>query len=38
MRYIKQAKLQQIKQHIKKGGVIAYATEFCYGLGCEQNN
>ena len=38
MRYIKQAKLQQIKQHIKKGGVIAYATEFCYGLGCDPYN
>lgn len=27
--------LRRIKQHLKQGGVIAYPTEFCYGLGCD---
>lgn len=25
-------------QHIKNGGVIAYPTEYCYGLGCDPFN
>ncbi|MDD3267489.1 MAG: L-threonylcarbamoyladenylate synthase [Burkholderiales bacterium] len=30
--------LIKIKQHLKKGGVIAYPTESCYGLGCDPKN
>jgi L-threonylcarbamoyladenylate synthase len=25
-------------QHLKRGGVIAYPTESCYGLGCDPRN
>lgn len=28
------SQLRKIKQHLKEGGVIAYPTESCYGLGC----
>lgn len=38
MKYIKQLELIKIKQHLKHGGVIAYATESCYGLGCDPFN
>ncbi|PIY05457.1 MAG: translation factor Sua5, partial [Gallionellaceae bacterium CG_4_10_14_3_um_filter_60_1069] len=24
--------------HLKRGGVIAYPTESCYGLGCDPRN
>jgi len=27
-----------IAAHLKRGGLIAYPTEFCYGLGCDPNN
>jgi L-threonylcarbamoyladenylate synthase len=27
-----------IKQHLRLGGVIAYPTESCFGLGCDPNN
>jgi len=27
-----------LQQHLKNGGVIAYPTESCYGLGCDPNN
>lgn len=27
-----------IRQHLRQGGVIAYATESCYGLGCDPRN
>lgn len=30
--------LNKIKQHLKRGGVIAYPTESCYGLGCDPFN
>lgn len=30
--------LLQIKRHIRNGGVIAYPTEYCYGLGCDPFN
>lgn len=30
--------LIKIKQHLKNGGVIAYPTESCYGLGCDPKN
>jgi L-threonylcarbamoyladenylate synthase len=28
----------RIRQHLKRGGVIAYPTESCYGLGCAPRN
>lgn len=27
--------LTALRAHLKRGGVIAYPTEFCYGLGCD---
>ncbi|WP_277074141.1 L-threonylcarbamoyladenylate synthase [Simonsiella muelleri] len=27
-----------LRAHLKRGGVIAYPTEFCYGLGCLPNH
>ncbi len=30
--------LKKIKQHISRGGIIAYPTEACYGLGCDPLN
>ena len=30
--------LRQIRAHLQRGGVIAYATESCYGLGCDPRN
>jgi len=30
--------IQQIKAHLRNGGVIAYPTESCYGLGCDPFN
>lgn len=32
------ARLRQIRAHLKRGGVIAYPTESCYGLGCDPRN
>lgn len=32
------ANLRQIKAHLKQGGIIAYPTESCYGLGCLPTN
>jgi L-threonylcarbamoyladenylate synthase len=29
---------RRIRQHLKRGGVIAYPTESCYGLGCDPHN
>lgn len=29
---------RRIRQHLKRGGVIAYPTESCYGLGCDPRN
>lgn len=26
---------QRIRRHLKRGGVLAYATESCFGLGCD---
>lgn len=28
----------RIRQYLKRGGVIAYPTESCYGLGCDPRN
>lgn len=30
--------LNKVKQHLRAGGVIAYPTESCYGLGCDPFN
>jgi L-threonylcarbamoyladenylate synthase len=30
--------IAQAAQTIKQGGVIAYPTEYCYGLGCDPSN
>ena len=32
------ALVPHVRAHLKKGGVIAYATESCYGLGCDPRN
>ncbi len=29
---------QQLAAHLKRGGLIAYPTESCYGLGCDPRN
>lgn len=28
----------RLKQHLRAGGLVAYATESCYGLGCDPLN
>ncbi len=38
MKYYSHALLSKVFTHIKNGGVIAYPTEFCYGLGCDPFN
>jgi L-threonylcarbamoyladenylate synthase len=30
--------LRRIKAHVARGGIIAYATEFCFGFGCNPRN
>ncbi|TCV80269.1 L-threonylcarbamoyladenylate synthase [Sulfurirhabdus autotrophica] len=30
--------LPNIRTHLRNGGIIAYATESCYGLGCNPHN
>lgn len=32
------ALLNRVRAHLKRGGVIAYPTESCYGLGCDPRN
>lgn len=32
------ALLYRVRAHLKQGGVIAYPTESCYGLGCDPRN
>ena len=32
------ARLRRIRAHLKAGGVIAYATESCFGFGCDPFN
>ncbi|MDD5180811.1 MAG: Sua5/YciO/YrdC/YwlC family protein, partial [Gallionellaceae bacterium] len=29
---------RRIAAHLKHGGLIAYPTEYCYGLGCDPRN
>lgn len=35
---IPNALLGRIRRHLEKGGIIAYPTESCYGLGCDPEN
>ncbi|XXQ68153.1 L-threonylcarbamoyladenylate synthase [Neisseriaceae bacterium B1] len=28
----------RLRAHLKRGGIIAYPTEYCYGLGCDPRN
>jgi L-threonylcarbamoyladenylate synthase len=30
--------ISRVRRHLRNGGVIAYATESCYGLGCDPRN
>lgn len=30
--------LKSLAAHLKRGGLIAYPTEYCYGLGCDPDN
>jgi L-threonylcarbamoyladenylate synthase len=30
--------IRRLRAHLKRGGLIAYATESCYGLGCDPGN
>lgn len=32
------ALLRRVSAHVRRAGVIAYATEGCYGLGCDPRN
>ena len=32
------ARLRRIRQRLRRGGVIAYATESCFGFGCDPQN
>jgi L-threonylcarbamoyladenylate synthase len=32
------ALIYRLRAHLKQGGVIAYPTESCYGLGCDPRN
>ncbi|HUV99263.1 MAG TPA: Sua5/YciO/YrdC/YwlC family protein [Gallionella sp.] len=34
----KSATFRRIAAHLKRGGLIAYPTESCYGLGCDPDN
>jgi L-threonylcarbamoyladenylate synthase len=38
MKYYSRALLKKIKRHLKDGGIIAYPTEYCFGLGCDPFN
>jgi L-threonylcarbamoyladenylate synthase len=37
-RFLAAMALRKIKVHLARGGVIAYATESCFGLGCDPAN
>jgi L-threonylcarbamoyladenylate synthase len=32
------ARVRRIRRHLRRGGVIAYATESCFGFGCDPQN
>jgi L-threonylcarbamoyladenylate synthase len=38
MRYLSIARVRRIRAHLRCGGIIAYATESCFGLGCDPEN
>lgn len=38
MKFYSTKLLQKVQAHLHKGGVIAYPTESCYGLGCDPFN
>lgn len=38
MRAMSIALVRRVRSHVRRGGVIAYATESCFGLGCDPHN
>jgi L-threonylcarbamoyladenylate synthase len=38
MRRLSVAEVRRVRAHLSCGGVIAYATESCFGLGCDPDN
>ncbi len=32
------ALIRRVAAHLRRGGLIAYPTEYCYGLGCDPRN
>jgi L-threonylcarbamoyladenylate synthase len=38
MQTLSAALVRRTRSHVRRGGVIAYATESCFGLGCDPNN
>ncbi len=32
------ARVRRVRVHLRRGGIIAYATESCFGLGCDPEN
>ncbi|MFN7095509.1 MAG: L-threonylcarbamoyladenylate synthase, partial [Burkholderiales bacterium] len=38
MNYYKAGLLRKVQSHLNRGGVIAYPTEYCFGLGCDPFN
>jgi L-threonylcarbamoyladenylate synthase len=37
-RALSSALLRKLRAHLRQGGVVAYATESCFGLGCDPRN
>ena len=33
-RILSASTLRKLQSHLKKGGLVAYPTESCYGIGC----
>lgn len=33
-----QARVRRLRAHLGRGGLVAYATESCFGLGCDPRN
>jgi L-threonylcarbamoyladenylate synthase len=38
MRRLSVACVRRVRKHLRCGGIIAYATESCFGLGCDPDN
>lgn len=38
MKFLSTHLLKKIKCHIANGGILAYPTEYCFGLGCDYKN